>query len=82
MNLDAVPLARQVDYVFRQLEDELRQAPAGTVLIHIRNNAIGKFGFTWSNQLLILSLYSRITSFGLRPCPASSPGAVSIMRYS
>lgn len=44
MNLDAMPLARQVDYVFRQLEDELVHAVGGTVHIHIRNNAIGKFG--------------------------------------
>ncbi|MFF2480806.1 O-methyltransferase [Paenibacillus sp. NPDC058071] len=44
MNMDAMPLARQVDYVFRQLEEELTHATAGTVMIHIRNNAIGKFG--------------------------------------
>lgn len=44
MNLDAMPLARQVDFVFRQLEEELTHAIAGTVHIHIRNNAIGKFG--------------------------------------
>ncbi|MCM3748249.1 O-methyltransferase [Paenibacillus pasadenensis] len=38
------PLARQVDFVFRQLEPELTHAPAGTVLIHIRNNTVGKYG--------------------------------------
>lgn len=44
MDLDAMPLARQIDFVFRQLEKELTNATAGTVMIHIRNNAIGKFG--------------------------------------
>jgi len=44
MSLDGIPLARQVDYVFRQLEDELTDAVAGTVTIQIRNNAVGKFG--------------------------------------
>ncbi|SFE14522.1 hypothetical protein SAMN05216378_2481 [Paenibacillus catalpae] len=44
MNLDAMPLARQVDFVFRQLEEELTHAVGGTVHIHIRNNAVGKFG--------------------------------------
>lgn len=44
MELDSMPLARQVDFVFRKLEGELTNATAGTVMIHIRNNAIGKFG--------------------------------------
>jgi hypothetical protein len=44
MNLEAMPLARQIDFVFRQLEEELLNAVAGTVFIHIRNNAIGKYG--------------------------------------
>jgi hypothetical protein len=43
-NLDHIPLARQVDYVFRQLEGELKNAAAGTVHIQLRNNAVGKFG--------------------------------------
>lgn len=44
MEVDSMSLARQVDFVFRKLEKELTNAPAGTVLIHIRNNAVGKFG--------------------------------------
>lgn len=44
MDLSTMPLARQVDLVFRQLEEELTNATAGTVLIHIRNNTVGKFG--------------------------------------
>ena len=40
----AASLTRQVDFVFRQLENELTNAVAGTVLIHVRNNAVGKFG--------------------------------------
>ncbi|MBW7474380.1 O-methyltransferase [Paenibacillus oenotherae] len=44
MNLDAMPLARQVEFVFKQLENELVNAVAGTVTIHIRNNVVGKYG--------------------------------------
>lgn len=44
MEMNSVSLARQVEFVFRQLEGELTNAAAGTVLIHIRNNAVGKFG--------------------------------------
>lgn len=44
MDLHSISLARQVDFVFRQLEGELTNASAGTVLIHIRNNVVGKFG--------------------------------------
>ncbi|MBP3962310.1 O-methyltransferase [Paenibacillus lignilyticus] len=44
MNLDAMPLTRQVDFVFKQLADELLNAQAGTVIIQIRNNAVGKYG--------------------------------------
>lgn len=44
MDLQNMPLARQVDCVFRQLEQELTGAAAGTVIIQIRNNMIGKYG--------------------------------------
>ncbi|MFD0960408.1 O-methyltransferase [Paenibacillus chungangensis] len=44
MKENSTSLARQVDFVFRQLEGELRNTAAGTILIHIRNNAVGKFG--------------------------------------
>jgi len=44
MDEKSVSLARQVDFVFRQLENELTNTEAGTVLIHVRNNAVGKFG--------------------------------------
>lgn len=39
-----VPLARQIDFVFQQLEHELIGACAGTVLLQVRNNVVGKFG--------------------------------------
>lgn len=39
-----MPLSRQVDYVFKQLEEELLHALAGTVIIQIRNNVVGKYG--------------------------------------
>lgn len=44
MQLENMPLARQVDFVFRHLEDELTNAVGGTVTIQIRNNTVGKFG--------------------------------------
>lgn len=44
MRLEDMPLARQIDHVFRQLEPELTNAVAGTVTIQIRNNMIGKYG--------------------------------------
>ncbi|MBB3108462.1 hypothetical protein FHS18_000490 [Paenibacillus phyllosphaerae] len=44
MSMEAMPLARQVDYVFRQMEAELTHAAAGTVILHIRNNVVGKYG--------------------------------------
>jgi hypothetical protein len=39
-----VPLAQQVEVVFRQIKDELGYLPSGVVFIQIRNNEIGKFG--------------------------------------
>ena len=44
MRLEDMPLARQIDQVFRQLEPELTDAVAGTVTIQIRNNMVGKYG--------------------------------------
>ena len=44
MRLEDMPLARQVEHVFRQLEDELTGAVAGTVTVQIRNNMVGKYG--------------------------------------
>lgn len=44
MKLDQVSLARQMDVVFRKLQEELRYSKSGTVMVQIRNNEIGKFG--------------------------------------
>ncbi|WP_192896587.1 O-methyltransferase [Cohnella sp. AR92] len=44
MSLELVPLARQVDVALRKLEDELRGLSAGTIVLQIRNDVIGKFG--------------------------------------
>jgi hypothetical protein len=44
MNLEQIPLARQIDWVFREIKEELSHVCSGTVFIHIRNNVIGKFG--------------------------------------
>ncbi|ALS20519.1 hypothetical protein JCM16163A_13960 [Paenibacillus sp. YK5] len=42
--LEQLPLARQLDLVFRELKEELAQLTSGTVFVQIRNNMIGKFG--------------------------------------
>ncbi|NBD26238.1 O-methyltransferase [Paenibacillus glycinis] len=44
MEQDEMALTRQVDYVFKQLEEELLHSLAGTVIIQIRNNVVGKYG--------------------------------------
>lgn len=44
MILEQLPLARQVDVVFREVKEELSQLTSGTLFIQIRNNVIGKFG--------------------------------------
>ncbi|NQX68885.1 O-methyltransferase [Paenibacillus alba] len=44
MNLEQIPLARQIDMVFRKIKEELSHVTSGTVFVHIRNNEIGKFG--------------------------------------
>jgi hypothetical protein len=44
MILEQLPLARQIDMVFREIKEELVHLTSGTVFIQIRNNVIGKFG--------------------------------------
>lgn len=39
-----VPLARQVDIAFQQMESELKGMTAGTIVIQVRNDTVGKFG--------------------------------------
>ncbi|MDG0790716.1 O-methyltransferase [Cohnella ginsengisoli] len=39
-----VPLARQVDMAFRQMEGELKGMTAGTIVLQVRNDTVGKFG--------------------------------------
>ncbi|PYI50815.1 O-methyltransferase [Paenibacillus flagellatus] len=42
--IDQLSLSRQLDMVFRELQQELSQLSSGTIFVHIRNNLIGKFG--------------------------------------
>jgi hypothetical protein len=44
MTLEQVSLARQVDLVFEQLEGELKGMSAGTIILQVRNDELGKFG--------------------------------------
>ncbi|WP_150268946.1 O-methyltransferase [Paenibacillus tepidiphilus] len=44
LSTEQLSLARQIDLVFKELQEELAGLSSGTVFIQIRNNAIGKFG--------------------------------------
>ncbi|MFC7678218.1 O-methyltransferase [Paenibacillus sp. GCM10028914] len=44
IKLDQLSLVRQLDLVFKELENELSGLSSGTVFVQIRNNTIGKFG--------------------------------------
>jgi hypothetical protein len=41
---EQLSLARQLDLVFKELQEELSGLPSGTVFVQIRNNVVGKFG--------------------------------------
>ncbi|KGE20838.1 hypothetical protein [Paenibacillus wynnii] len=41
---EQLSLARQLDLVFKELQEELSGLSSGTVFVQIRNNVIGKFG--------------------------------------
>ncbi|QWU15360.1 hypothetical protein SAMN04487895_11942 [Paenibacillus sophorae] len=44
LKTDQLSLARQMDLVFKELQEELSGVSSGTVFVQIRNNIIGKFG--------------------------------------
>ncbi|WP_410514101.1 O-methyltransferase [Paenibacillus sp. BR2-3] len=44
LKTEQLSLARQVDLVFKELQEELSGLSSGTVFVQIRNNVIGKFG--------------------------------------
>ncbi|MBD7969628.1 O-methyltransferase [Paenibacillus gallinarum] len=44
ISLDQLSLPRQLDIVFRALDEELTGLDSGIVFVQIRNNVIGKFG--------------------------------------
>ncbi|MGE6574315.1 O-methyltransferase [Paenibacillus xylanexedens] len=44
MKIDELSLARQLDMVFKELDNELSGLDSGVVFVQIRNNVIGKFG--------------------------------------
>jgi hypothetical protein len=44
MTLEQVPLARQVDVALEKLGGELRGLTAGTIVLQIRDDTVGKFG--------------------------------------
>ncbi|MDP5272533.1 O-methyltransferase [Chengkuizengella axinellae] len=44
MYIEQLSLARQLDLVFNEIQEELSSLSSGIVFLHIRNNTIGKFG--------------------------------------
>ncbi|MCM3785965.1 O-methyltransferase [Neobacillus mesonae] len=44
VSIDQLSLPRQLDIVFRELDEELKGLDSGIVFVQIRNNVIGKFG--------------------------------------
>ncbi|MCM3129772.1 MULTISPECIES: O-methyltransferase [unclassified Paenibacillus] len=44
VSLDQLSLPRQLDIVFKELDEELKGMDSGIVFVQIRNNVIGKFG--------------------------------------
>lgn len=44
LKTEQLSLARQMDMVFKELQEELSGLTSGTVFVQIRNNMIGKFG--------------------------------------
>lgn len=42
--LEQIPLARQIGIALEQLEGELKGLSAGTIVLQIRNDMVGKFG--------------------------------------
>lgn len=44
LSSDQLSLARQMDLVFKELQEELSGLSSGTLFVQIRNNVIGKFG--------------------------------------
>ncbi|KAA8784925.1 O-methyltransferase [Paenibacillus amylolyticus] len=44
MKTEQLSLARQLDLVFKELDQELSGLNSGVVFVQIRNNVIGKFG--------------------------------------
>ncbi|MEC0172626.1 O-methyltransferase [Paenibacillus graminis] len=44
LRTEQLSLARQIDLVFKELQEELSGLSSGTLFVQIRNNVIGKFG--------------------------------------
>jgi len=44
VTIEQLPLAKQVEIVFREIQDELFQLTSGIIFMQIRDNIIGKFG--------------------------------------
>lgn len=64
MTLEQLPLSKQVEIVFREIQDELYQLSSGIVFMQIRNNVIGKFGAR-HNPLESKGGFFQVSSIGL-----------------
>ncbi|MDT3427872.1 hypothetical protein J2Z22_003448 [Paenibacillus forsythiae] len=58
LKTEQLSLARQMDLVFKELQEELSGVSSGTVFVQIRNNIVGKFGIRHN------PLYGRSGTFG------------------
>lgn len=71
LRTEQLSLARQIDLVFKELQEELSGLTSGTVFVQIRNNIIGKFGIR-HNPLAGRSGSFAVEQEGLSPGQQSS----------
>ena len=77
IKLDQLSLVRQLDLVFKELEEELSGLSSGTVFVQIRNNIIGKFGIR-HNPLTGRNGVMAAVEEGLSKCQQSSFRAMAL----
>ena len=63
--MDQIPLARQIDLVFRKIKGRIIHVNSGTVFVHIRNNEIGKFGIKHFHSRARTGVLPAVTTKGL-----------------
>lgn len=77
MKLEQLSLARQLDLVFKELEEELAGLTSGTLFVQIRNNVIGKFGIRHNPLAGRNGMMAQVEE-GLNPVQQSSFRAMAL----